>query len=188
MEQRDRFEGRFDAVLASARDGEPRALAEIFTTLSPLVAGYLRLQGSREPDDLTSDVFVGVLRNLGSFTGDESDFRSWLFTIAHRRLLDERRRLARRPVPEPLDSVPEAPALDDVEAEASRSITDERVRRLCESLVPDQRDVLLLRLLGGLTVDEVAATLGKTSGAVKALQRRGYGALSRRLQHEGVPL
>jgi RNA polymerase sigma-70 factor (ECF subfamily) len=81
-----------------------------------------------------------------------------------------------------------APALDDVEDEASRSVADERVRRLCESLVPDQRDVLLLRLLGGLTVDEVAATLGKTSGAVKALQRRGYGAISRRLQREGVPL
>jgi RNA polymerase sigma-70 factor (ECF subfamily) len=188
MGGRDRFAGRFDVVLAGARRGDRRALEEIFTALSPVVAGYLRLQGSPEPDDLTSDVFIGVLRNLGSFTGDEAAFRSWVFTIAHRRLLDERRRLARRPPPEPLDRLPEEPAPDDVEADVATTIGDARVRNLCRSLAPDQRDVLLMRLVGGLTVDEVARTLDKTPGAVKALQRRGYAAIARRLEREGVPL
>ncbi len=86
--------------------GTLRALEDLFTTLAPIVAGYLRLQGSAEPDDLTSDVFLGAFRNLDTFRGDEAGFRSWLFTIAHRRLLDERRRLRRRPPPEPLDGPP----------------------------------------------------------------------------------
>jgi RNA polymerase sigma-70 factor (ECF subfamily) len=188
MSRKDRFAGRFDTILAAAQQGDRRALGELFTTLSPVVAGYLRLQGSYEPDDLTSEVFVGVLRNIGSFTGDEANFRAWLFTIAHRRLLDERRRLTRRPPPEPLDRLPEEPAPDDVEADVAATIGDARVRDLCQSLVPDQRDVLLMRLVGGLTVDEVARTLDKTPGAVKALQRRGYAAIARRLEREGVPL
>lgn len=188
MARRDRFDGRFDAVLGDARRGDGRALEDIFTTLAPVVAGYLRLQGSAEPDDLTSDVFVGALRNLDAFRGDEAAFRSWLFTIAHRRLLDERRRLRRRPPPEPLPDTVEHPADDDVEATVMAAAGHERVRALCDALAPDQRDVLLMRLLGGLTVEEVAAALGKSPGAVKALQRRGYASIVRRLEREGVPL
>jgi RNA polymerase sigma-70 factor (ECF subfamily) len=187
MRRRDRFAGRFDVVLAGARRGDRRAFDAIFTALSPVVAGYLRMQGSREPDDLTSDVFVGVLRNLHTFDGDEAAFRSWVFTIAHRRLLDERRRLARRPPPEPLERAPDEPAPDDVEADAARAVGEDRVRMLCATLAPDQRDVLLMRLIGGLTVDEVAHALDKTPGAVKALQRRGYATIARRLEREGVP-
>jgi RNA polymerase sigma-70 factor (ECF subfamily) len=188
MERRDRFDGRFDAVLAAARRGDARALDELFASLAPIVAGYLRLQGGAEPDDLTSDVFLGAFRNLGTFQGDEAAFRSWLFTIAHRRLLDERRRRRRRPPPEPLDGTAGHVAPDDVEATVAAAASEARVRALCDDLAPDQRDVLLLRLLGGLTVDEVATTLGKSSGAVKALQRRGYASIARRLEREGVPL
>ena len=188
MTQRDRFDGRFDAVLAEAQRGRAGALEEIYTRLAPVVVGYLRMQGSREPEDLTSEVFVGALRSLGTFSGDEAGFRSWLFTIAHRRLLDERRRAARRPAPEPLDDAPEPQAPEDVERDAIRAAGDDRVRALCAALVPDQRAVLLLRLVAGLTVDEVAATLGKTPGAVKALQRRGFAAIVRRLEREGVTL
>jgi RNA polymerase sigma factor (sigma-70 family) len=188
MAQRDRFGGRFDDVLEAARRDERWALEKIFRALGPVVTGYLRVQGGVEPEDLTSEVFVGVLRNLSTFEGDEAAFRSWVFTIAHRRLLDERRRLRRRPPPAPLAEVPESAAPDDVEDTVARSLNGDRVRALCDQLVPDQRDVLLLRLLGHLTVDEVAATLGKTPGAVKALQRRGFLAIARLVEREGVPL
>lgn len=193
MGQRDRFGGQFDAVLAAARDGAPWALERIFTALAPVVTGYLRVQGSAEPEDLASEVFVAVLRNLRDFEGHETGFRSWVFTIAHRRLLDERRRQARRPPPEhltePADALaPELAAADDVEDAIERSLGAERVRTLCERLVPGQRDVLLLRLLGDLSIEQVAGTLGKTTGAVKALQRRGLLAISRLLEREGVTL
>jgi RNA polymerase sigma-70 factor (ECF subfamily) len=188
MGQRDRFGGRFDDVLLAARRDERWALERIFRALGPVVVGYLRAQGGVEPEDLASEVFVGVLRNLHTFDGDEPAFRSWVFTIAHRRLLDERRRLRRRPQPAPLAEAPESVAPDDVEASVDRSLTEARVRDMCQQLAPDQRDVLLLRLLGRLTVEEVAGNLGKTPGAVKALQRRGFQAIARMVEREGVPL
>jgi RNA polymerase sigma-70 factor (ECF subfamily) len=188
VERGDRFEGQFDAVLVAAQAGAPWGFERIFTALGPVVRGYLRLQGSAEPDDLTSEVFVAVLRNIGSFSGDEAGFRSWVFTIAHRRLIDERRRAMRLQAVVPLEDDFDMPAPDDVAGTALDHLGVERVRGLCERLVPDQRDVLLLRLLGRLMVDEVAEVLGKTPGAVKALQRRGFRAIGRILEKEGVPL
>ncbi|HEX6420072.1 MAG TPA: sigma-70 family RNA polymerase sigma factor [Acidimicrobiales bacterium] len=188
MAQHDRFDGEFDGVIAAARAGSPLAFERIFTALSPVVLGYLRLQGASEPEDLTSEVFLAVLRNLGSFEGDEANFRSWVFTIAHRRLQDERRRAYRKPAPAPLAETPERAAPDDVERTVEGLMGADQVRALCDRLSPDQRDVLLMRLLGRLTVDEVAGALGKTPGSVKALQRRGFRAISRLIEREGVPL
>jgi RNA polymerase sigma factor (sigma-70 family) len=188
MARHDRFDGEFDTVLTAARAGTAWAYERIYTALAPVVEGYLRVQGASEPEDLTSEVFLAVLRNLGTFDGDEPGFRSWVFTIAHRRLLDERRRTRRRPPPAPLTAAPDAPDPDDVEQAVGRALATAQVRALCERLSPDQRDVLLLRLLGRLTVDEVAVALGKTPGSVKALQRRGYLAIARLIEREGVPL
>jgi RNA polymerase sigma factor (sigma-70 family) len=188
MAHQDRFEGEFDTVLAAARTGSASAYTRIFTALAPVVDGYLRLQGASEPEDLTSEVFVAVLRNLGSFDGDEPGFRSWVFTIAHRRLLDERRRAVRRPAPAPLSEAPDTPAPDDVEQTVVEALGTAQVQVLCERLLPDQRAVLLMRLLGGLTIDEIAAVLGRTPGSVKALQRRGLLAIAHLIQREGVPL
>lgn len=188
MAHRDRFGGEFDGVLVAARLGEAWALERIFTTLAPVVAGYLRVQGAHEPDDLTSEVFVGVLRLVAGFRGNEAQFRSWVFTIAHRRLVDERRLAVRSGWVTPLDDSVDVVAPDDVAETVLQSLGEERVRVLCERLVPDQRNVLLLRLLGRLTIDEVAEVVGKAPGAVKALQRRGFRALSRLVEREDVPL
>src|SRR5687768_6236921 len=76
--------------------GDEDALAGIYRLLAPAVIGYLRGQGAREPEDVASEVFVSVVRGLPFFEGDEDGFRAWVFTIAHRRLTDERRLLARR--------------------------------------------------------------------------------------------
>jgi RNA polymerase sigma-70 factor (ECF subfamily) len=187
-ERRNGFDGEFDVVVTAARAGTGWALARIYEVLSPAVAGLFRAQGIDDPDDLTSDVFVGVLRNLASFDGDATSFRSWVFTIAYRRLADERRRGARRPGTIPLAERPEPTAPDDVHAEVERSLATERVRALCDYLLPAQRDVVLLRVFGDLTVDQVAAVIGRSRGAVKALQRRGYATIAQLLEQEGVTL
>ena len=184
----DRVGEPFDAVLAAAQAGAGWAAGRLWVSLGPAVAGYLRAQGAVEPDDLTSEVFVGVFRNLGRFSGSEEQFRSWVFTIAHRRLTDERRREGRRPSPVGGVEGEVGPPAPSAEHDALRRLSVERVRVLCERLVPDQRDVLLLRLVGGLTVEEVAAALGKSEGAVKALQRRALLAARRIVDREGVPL
>ncbi len=186
MTARHMFGGDFPAVIEAARRREPWALERVYTTLSPAVAGLLRVQGAAEPDDLTSEVFVGVLRNLDAFDGDEASFRSWVFTIAYRRLTDERRRRLRRPPPEPLDDGREIASPVDVEADVGRALAADRVRRLCDRLAANQREVLVLRLFGRLTVREVAQVLETSPAAVKGLQRRGYAALARMLDQEGA--
>jgi len=175
-------------LIDAARAGEPWAWQELYDRLAGPVSGYLRMQGALEPEDLTSEVFIGVFKGIDRFVGDEQQFRSWVFVIAHRRVQDERRRRkVRPPVAEAESDDPALPG-DEAEELALERIGHERVVALCERLVPDQRDVLFLRIVGDLTLEQVAEALGKSTGAVKALQRRGLAALRRLLEGEGVPL
>ncbi|HEY3674289.1 MAG TPA: sigma-70 family RNA polymerase sigma factor [Acidimicrobiia bacterium] len=185
---RTEFGDAFEALLAGARSGAPWAWERVYRWLAPAVAGYLRVQGVRDVDDLTSEVFLGVVRGITRFSGDESQFRSWVFVIAHRRLQDDRRRHVRRPDAAPLVDTGSTLIGGDAEADALLALGTSRVHTLCARLAPDQRDVMLLRIVGDLTVDDVAVVLGKTRGAVKALLRRGFTALRKILEQEGVPL
>jgi RNA polymerase sigma factor (sigma-70 family) len=179
---------RFRALLEDARQGSEAAWAQVYRSFAPSVLGYLRANGAPDPEDAHGEVFLQVARDLASFEGDERSFRAWVFTIAHHRLIDARRRFARRPVEltsEPPE--PEAEPADDAAEQALGRIGADEVRRTFDGLSPDQRAVLLLRVLGELTVPEVAEALGKRPGAIKALQRRGLAAIQKRLQKVGVP-
>ncbi len=146
------------------------------------------MQGAAEPEDLTSDVFLGVFTGIDSFEGSETQFRSWVFTIAHRRLVDERRRLARRRWSPAGDLADLELTGGDVESDAFDVLGSQRVVEWCAGLSADQRDVLVLRVVGDMTVDQVAAIVDKSPGAVKALQRRALSALRQQLEKEGVTL
>jgi RNA polymerase sigma-70 factor (ECF subfamily) len=176
----------FDAVLAAAKRGDESALAALYEDLAPSVLGYLRGQGAAEPEDLASEVFVGLVRGLARFRGEEPDLRSWVFTIAHRRLTDERRRRARRVIDlvEPR-RLPEIVA-GDAEAEAVERLGDGPGMRALRGLTEDQRTVVLLRVVADLSVAEVARITDKAEGAVKALQRRAVAAMIRTFSPEGV--
>lgn len=177
---------KFDVVLNAARDAQGWAWEQLYRDLSPVVLGYFKSRGRVDAEDLTGAVFLAVVKELARFEGDERAFRTWVLTIAHRRLVDSFRRQARLPRE---DMYPEVRGKDgplgDVEGEALERLGTQRVRALIASLSPDQQDVLLLRILGDQTVAEVAQILGKRSGAVKALQRRGLAALHRRLMEQG---
>ena len=88
----------FDGVLAGARARAEWAWAELYRDVAPSLLAYLRAQKAPDPEDLAGEVFLQLVRDLDSFQGGEREFRSWLFTVAHNRLLDERRRATRRPV------------------------------------------------------------------------------------------
>lgn len=178
----------FTQILHAARAGAPWAFERLYVELAPVVAGYLRLQGAAEPDDLTSETFLGVFGRLASFEGSEQQFRSWVFTIAHRRLIDERRRSSRRRSITTADTeILDRPG-GDVERDVFAVLGTARVYELCAGLSDDQREVLVLRIVGDLTVEQVAAIVGKSPGAVKALQRRALTALRKTVVQEGVPL
>lgn len=178
---------RFDEVMASARRGEAAGFEAIYRDLAPVVLGYLRGRGVRDPEDVAAEAFASVASSLSRFRGDEAAFRSWVFTIVHRRLVDERRRSARRredaASPETLVSLGGAdPAhLADPAEVALAHLGEERALTLLELLTDDQRAVVLLRVLAGLSVAEVARILGKRRGAVKTLQRRALARLARAL-------
>jgi RNA polymerase sigma factor (sigma-70 family) len=178
----------FDGVLDAARSGAPWAFERLWTDLSSAVAGYLRGQGAAEPDDLTSEVFLGVFAGLKSFVGSEEKFRSWVFTIAHHRLVDERRRTVRRNWTTTADLSILDQMGGDAESDALDVLGNQRVAELCAGLSPDQREVLLLRVVGDLTVEQVATILGKTVGGVKATQRRALSSLRKSIEREGVLL
>ena len=168
------------SVAASARDQAPGALETLYETYSPAVYGYVRGLGVPDPDDTVSEVFVSVVRALATFRGDEADFRRWLFTIAHRRAVDAHRRRGRRPeqatdpilLPEGIDT---ADSADEVAARLSPG----PATRALAQLTPDQREVILLRVVADLSVADTAEVLGKQPGAIKTLQRRALASLRR---------
>jgi RNA polymerase sigma factor (sigma-70 family) len=172
----------FDDVLAAAQAGAGWAFEVLYRDLSPVVTGYLRLHGAAEPDDLASETFLGVFTGLAGFSGDEDALRSWVFTIAHRRLIDDWRRRSRRP--QLTDDAGDLTLLPggDAEDDALMRVGTDDVHRMCAGLPDDQRSVLLLRVLADLTVEQVASVMGRSVGSVKALQRRGLRTLRDRLE------
>lgn len=164
----------FPAVLVRAQEGDHPAIEAIYRDLAPVVIGYLRVSGAWEPEDVAGDVFVDVIRGIGGFTGEEPKFRSWVLTIAHRRLIDEFRRRGRRPEdPTPDDRLGDLVIdLTDGEGEAMARLRARGVMEALEQLTEDQRAVLYLRVVADLPIIEVADLLGKAETAVKALQRR----------------
>ncbi len=177
---------RFTPLLEAAREGSEAAWQEIYDDLAPVVLGYLRANNAPDAEDVLSEVFLQVARDIARFGGDERGFRSWVFTIAHHRLIDARRHSGRRPV----DLSPEPPEpsgrADDAADEALAKIGVEEVQRVLGTLSEDQRAVLLLRVIGDLSIEDVAKAVGKKPGAVKALQRRGLASIKRELTRKGV--
>jgi RNA polymerase sigma-70 factor (ECF subfamily) len=172
----------FDDVLAAAQAGAAWAFEVLYRDLAPSVTGYLRLHGAAEPDDLASETFIGVFTGLAKFTGDEDRLRAWVFTIAHRRLTDDWRRRSRRPqlADEPADLT--AFVGGDVEDDVFTRIGADTVQELCGLLPEDQRSVLLLRILGDLTIEQIADVMDRSVASVKALQRRGLRSLRDRIE------
>lgn len=168
----------FDEQLLAARLGAEWAWTLIYEDLAPRIVGYLGAHGASDPEDLAGEVFLQVVRGLPEFSGGEHEFAAWTFTIAHRRLVDDLRRRRRRPVEVAGGELVER-AGGEVDQEALARIADASVRAAIDELPPDQRSVLLLRIIGDLTIEEIARAVGKRPGAVKALQRRGLQRLER---------
>ena len=177
----------FEGVLGAARVGAGWAWELLVRDLTGSLTGFFRVRGAPDPEDLVGEVFLDVARGVHTFEGNESGFRSWVFTIAHRRLVDDRRRRGRRRE----DPVPVLPLGVDglvasAEEDALERVGADEVWHLLAALTADQRDVLVLRVLSGLTLEETATVVGKPVSAVKALQRRALGALRRELRRRGV--
>ncbi len=178
----------FDEVLAQARTGAGEAFTRLYHDLARPVAAYVRSQGVPDVEDVSSEVFLAAFTSLERFTGDQAGFRSWVFTIAHRRITDHWRRVARGAVEAPYDPADDTRTVVSAESGAMEALGTQRVLAMLGRLTEEQREVLALRVVADLTVEQVAAVVGRSEGAVKALQRRGLATLRREIEREAAPL
>jgi RNA polymerase sigma factor (sigma-70 family) len=177
----------FAATLAAARAGDAVAWSTLYHHVAPILIGYLRAQRLRDPEDVAGEVLLEVVRGIDRFEGNERNLRSWVLAIAHHRLLDARRRAARRPVdPVPTADLEPRPGDEDPEAETIAHLGLEDLEPALATLTEEQRSVLLLRVLGDLSIADVARILGKRTGAVKQLQRRAVDAMRRAIEREAT--
>lgn len=177
----------FRSVLAAAQEGAEWAWTSIYHHLAPRVGGYFRVRRAPDPDDLVGEVFVQLARNIGKFEGDYQQFRSWVFVIAHNRLSNRRRGLARKPVT-PVDDAVERDSrhVESAETQALTGIAHDGILDLIDSLTPEQRDVIALRVVADQSVVETARIMGKSIGSVKQLQRRALTQLRNQLENDPV--
>jgi RNA polymerase sigma-70 factor (ECF subfamily) len=190
---------QFPGILTAAQEGGDWAVAILYRWLHPAVIGYLRGRAGDEAEDLAAETWLAVARGLRGFSGDEAAFRSWVFTIAHRRLVDHHRAKSRRlltrsltpgdgpggtaedgPTTEPAS--PDDPAGETVEAMAS----DAAVGRIVSLLPNDQAEIVLLRVVAGLPVEDVAQITGRRPGTVRVLQHRALRRLAQQLENGEV--
>ena len=138
--------------------------------------GYLRGQRVSDAEDVLGEVFLQVARDIGRFNGNEADLRRWVFSIAHNRAMDDHRRRARRPVTQPGEvDLPVGPPDDPADPELVAALA---------TLSPDQREVVVLRFIGDLSLDDVAKMTKRKVGAVKALQHRALENLEKKLGNQ----
>lgn len=168
----------FPEVLAGARTGDGPAWARLLDDLSGPLLGFARGRGVEDPEDVLGETLLHVARGLDGFEGDEAGFRAWVFTIAHRRVVDAQRRRHRRPsTPLPAEELaPLAEALDagddELAAVVERLDADARLDALLAHLTDDQREVLVLRFAADLDATTVGQVTGRSTNAVAAITRR----------------
>src|SRR6185312_6639656 len=180
---------QFPRILAAACAGGEWAWRELYGAVAPQLTRYLRARGVPEPDDVVGETFVKVVRYIDGFEGDEAAFRTWVFTIGRNLVIDDLRKRSRRPVDvSPDEQLLKAAPRGDAEDDAMQDFATAHVEDVLAHLSVDQRDVLLLRILGDLTIGEIALVVGKKEGAVKMLQARGLAAIRRQISAGTVTL
>ena len=176
----------FDSVLGAAQAGAEWAFGALYDDFNPRLLRYFTARAPRAAEDLAAETWMGVASGLGSFRGDEQRFRSWLFTIAHRRLVDHWRERIDEPTDNQallgLESASEGPEQMVVGAAAAQAAA----QRIASLLSPDQAEVVLLRVLGGLDVEAVAEIVGKRPGAIRVIQHRALKKLVSEISLEDV--
>jgi RNA polymerase sigma-70 factor, ECF subfamily len=168
-----------DQALREAKAGSEVGFRHLWRRLQPRLLRFLSVYGCEEPDDVASETWLQVVRDLHRFEGGEEDFRGWLFSIARHRAIDATRartrlrdRLARVPVSEP------GPGDKPVELEVLEGVSTRQAVALVAGLPRDQAEAVALRVIAGLDTPAVARVLGKSPGAVRVALHRGLRALA----------
>jgi RNA polymerase sigma-70 factor, ECF subfamily len=173
-----------EAALADAQGGDPDAFRTLYRDTQPRLLRYLHALAGDDAEDIASETWLHIARDLHTFHGDYDGFRGWAATIARHRALDHLRRHARRPpaIPVPADDLAHLAAPDDTAARALDTLATDAAVRLIATLPPDQAEAVLLRAVLGLDAATAAQVLGKRPGAIRTAAYRGLRTLARHLE------
>jgi RNA polymerase sigma-70 factor (ECF subfamily) len=170
--------GVLDDALARASTGDEAGFLLLWRALQPPLLRFLRVLGCEDPDDVASETWLQVVRDLHTFSGGGVDFRRWLFTIGRHRAIDAARARARRPagpVTAALDTLADSQLVED---QVMDGLSVERAVAILGSLSRDQAEAVALRVIAGLDTPDVARILGKSAGAVRVALHRGLRTLA----------
>jgi len=174
-------------LLDAARAGDEWATTCLFRTSNPALLRYLRHHAPDVAEDLLAETWLAAAKHLPAFQGDADDFRAWLFTVARRRVADHYRRRNRRPSSVDLDPETLPPASDRTDESALGTVSAQSaIVALVRDLPADQAEVVLLRVVADLSVDQVAEITGRSPGSVRVLQHRALRRLETRWTREAV--
>ncbi|MGW1166716.1 RNA polymerase sigma factor [Streptomyces sp. NPDC002550] len=180
--RRQAYDGELGAAVARAQDGDETAFAVAYRIVQPGLLGYLRGLVGEDAEDVASEAWLEIARDLGRFKGDGAGFRGWTATIARHRALDHLRRRRVRPQAAPLEQdALELPGRLDTHDQALESLSTARALELVRTLPSDQAEAVMLRVVVGLDGPAAARVLGKRPGAVRTAAHRGLKRLARQL-------
>ncbi|WP_326721057.1 MULTISPECIES: RNA polymerase sigma factor [unclassified Streptomyces] len=181
------YDGELGVAVARAQDGDEAAFAVAYRLVQPGLLGYLRGIVGDDAEDVASDAWLEIARDLGRFKGDGAGFRGWTATIGRHRALDHLRRLKVRPRATTLEQdVLELPGTHSTDDQALEALSTQDALELVARLPRDQAEAVLLRVVVGLDGPAAARVLGKRPGAVRTAAHRGLKRLARQLGVEGV--
>jgi RNA polymerase sigma-70 factor, ECF subfamily len=177
-----------DALVHRARDGDEEAFRALYRAVHPGLLRYLRvLVGTGDAEDVASETWLQLVRDLSSFRGDDDAFRAWAATVGRNRAMDHLRRQQRRPVADAaVESLDELPGGDDTAAGALSAISTDAALALIATLPADQAEAVLLRVVMGLDARAAGRVLGKRAGAVRVAAHRGLRRLAEVLDTTGA--
>jgi RNA polymerase sigma-70 factor, ECF subfamily len=179
----------FHELVSAALAGDPDATGTLFVWIHPAIVRYCRARIGRtgaaysSADDVAQEVCLAVLGALPRYNDEPESFLPFVYGIAAHKVADHYRR-AGRDKAEPAADVPEGIDLDaGPEQQTMRADMRARLVRLLDTLAPRQREILVLRLVVGLSAQETATAIGLTATAVRVAQHRALAKLRANLAH-----
>jgi RNA polymerase sigma-70 factor, ECF subfamily len=171
-------------AVRAAQQGDEQAFRALYRDMQPRLLRYLRTMVGDDAEDVASEAWLHIARDLAGFSGDSDGFRGWAATIARHRAMDHQRRHRRRPqtAPTPVEDLGDLAAGENTEQSAIDTVSTQAAVAMIADLPPDQAEAVMLRVVMGLDAESAGRVLGKKAGAVRTAAYRGLRKLATRLE------
>jgi RNA polymerase sigma-70 factor (ECF subfamily) len=169
-------------LVQAARGGDEVAFGRLYLAVQPGLLRYLRALVGQDAEDVASEAWLQITRDLRSYRGAGGAFRAWPASVARHRAMDHLRRQSRRPAQSrPVEQLEALPDRDDTATLAVEATATEAAIALIATLPRDQAEAVLLRVVVGLDAESAGKVLGKRAGAVRTAAHRGLRRLASQL-------